>query len=267
MKIMKNLFILTLMVASFLLVACANSSGGDTPSPSGDYVAPTLPSNKGTDPFGQDGTFFHHLNKSLKYEVNTSAQTISCAEKNENSWVEQKEYTYSYDGTANPPTITVRLSKMPSEDGSLVPIQEAINRVETQIKEEVKKYILKLASETPTYAVDVDTNAKTVYFTGQYDPTREWYDQPAGFFHGNGENGYSVRISNEDENSKGHIIFDVYYDIVSITKETINCETDDESSTKKSFHYTITGTGPDAKITINLDTNITVVCKWNPGTL
>ena len=122
MKLMKKLLVLALAAATILMVACDNGNGGGGTSSSGadgngggtntggdTFVLPALPESKGTDPFAGLETLT--IYDDVRYQVDTTKKILTAEELavDSTSWNKSAEYSYSYDGTANPLTITTRL--------------------------------------------------------------------------------------------------------------------------------------------------------------
>lgn len=124
MKLMKKVLVLALAAAIILMVACDNGNGGGGTSSSGadgngggtntggdTFVLPALPESKGTDPFAElKLKTLTTDDPTVRYQVDTTKKVLTeeCSEDG-TTWSKIAEYSYSYDGTATPPTITRRL--------------------------------------------------------------------------------------------------------------------------------------------------------------
>ena len=157
MKLMKKVLVLALAAATILMVACDNGNGGGGTSSSGadgngggtstggdTFVLPTLPPNKGTDPFAGLETLT--IYDDVRYQVDTTKKVLT-EERSEGgtTWSKSAEYSYSFDGTATPPTITGRIEAL-YEKGTRVTPAEALATDEAE-------FLKKIFSMTPTYAV------------------------------------------------------------------------------------------------------------------
>ena len=145
MKLMKKVLVLALVAATILMVACDNGNGGGGTSSSGvesggggtgssgadgngggtntvgdTFVPPTLPQNKGDDPFAGLKTLTTDYD--VRYQVDTT-QKVLTEERSEDgtTWNTSAEYSYSYDGSANPPTITGRIEALYKERTRFTP--------------------------------------------------------------------------------------------------------------------------------------------------
>lgn len=146
MKLMKKVLVLALVAATILMVACDNGNGGGGTSSSGvesggggtgssgadgngggtntgapnqppnsgtdTFVPPTLPQNTGDDPFAGLKTLTTDFD--VRYQVDTTKKVLTEEELADDgtTWSKRAEYSYSYDGTANPPTITGRIEAL-----------------------------------------------------------------------------------------------------------------------------------------------------------
>ena len=146
MKLMKKLLVLALAVATILMVACDNGNGGGgtsssetdgngggTSTGSDTFVLPTLPPNKGTDPFAGLETLT--INSYVRYKVDTTKRVLTEEELavDGTTWSKSAEYSYSYDSTANPPTITGRIEAQ-YKKGKRVTPAEALAADEDEFK-------------------------------------------------------------------------------------------------------------------------------------
>ena len=154
MKLMKKVLVLALAAATILMVACDNGNGGGGTSGSetggsDGYVSPTLPESKGTDPFAGLKTLTTDFD--VRYQVDTTKKVLTKEElaDDRTTWSKSAEYSYSYDGTANPPTIT--------------------GRIEAQYKEGKRV--------TPAEALDADEDEFKAGFTQEFEET---FDQLSG---------------------------------------------------------------------------------------
>ena len=286
MKLMKKVLVLALAAATILMVACDNGNGGGGTSSSGvesggggtgssgadgngggtntgapnsgtdTFVPPTLPESKGTDPFAGLKTLTTDSN--VRYQVDTTKKVLT-EERSEDgtTWSTSAEYSYSYDGTANPPTVTRRIEAQYLE-------KVWNSKIVQDMSKEGRDTLKKKLSMTSTYAVTVTEKSGTtakLAVEGQYDSTLPWHEQTAGSFHGRSSDntakasfalGYcSVRIN------------DMFYQVTEITEGTITCK--DRDGTSKSFSYTTTGTGKDTVVTITVDSGKTIKCTWWPS--
>ena len=129
MKLMKKVLVLALVAATILMVACDNGNGGGGTGSSGadgngggtGTGAPTLPQNKGDDPFAGLKTLTTDYD--VRYQVDTTRKVLTEEERSEDgtTWSKRAEYSYSYDGTANPPTITGRIEARHEEGTRFTP--------------------------------------------------------------------------------------------------------------------------------------------------
>ena len=126
MKLMKKVLVLALAAATILMVACDNGNGGGTntgaPNSGTDtFVPPTLPESKGTDPFAGLKTLTTDSN--ARYQVDTTKKVLTkeISKDDGTSWSTSAEYSYSYDGTANPPTVTGRIEAQYEEGERFTP--------------------------------------------------------------------------------------------------------------------------------------------------
>lgn len=141
MKLMKKVLVLALVAATILMVACDNGNGGGGTSSSGAESgggtgtgAPTLPQNKGDDPFaGLKTLTTDYVN--VRYQVDTTKKVLTeeRSEDDGTTWSKSAEYSYSYDGTANPPTITGRIEALYKE-GTRFTLAEALTAGEAEFK-------------------------------------------------------------------------------------------------------------------------------------
>ena len=158
MKLMKKVLVLALVAATILMVACDNGNGGGGTSSSGvesggggtgssgadgngggtntggdTFVPPTLPKNKGDDPFAGLKTLTTDSN--VRYQVDTTRKVLTEERPKDDgkTWSTSAEYSYSYDGTANPPTITGRIEAQYEEGTSFTPA-EALAAYEAEVK-------------------------------------------------------------------------------------------------------------------------------------
>lgn len=134
MKLMKKVLVLALAAATILMVACDNGNGGGETGGSDGYVSPTLPESKGTDPFAGLKTLT--TNFGVRYQVDTTKKVLTEEEPADDgtTWSKSAEYSYSYDGTATPPTITGRIEAQ-YEKGTRVTPAEALATGEAEFKE------------------------------------------------------------------------------------------------------------------------------------
>ena len=131
MKLMKKVLVLALAAATILMVACDNGNGGGTSTGGGTntggdtFVLPTLPESKGTDPFSGLKTLTTDFDD-VRYQVDTTKKVLTEEELAEDgtTWSKSAEYSYSYDGTANPPTITGRLEAQYEKGKRVTPAEE-----------------------------------------------------------------------------------------------------------------------------------------------
>ena len=287
MKLMKKVLVLALAAATILMVACDNGNGGGGTSSSGvesggggtgssgadgngggtntgapnsgtdTFVPPTLPESKGTDPFAGLKTLTTDSN--ARYQVDTTKKVLTkeLSKDDGTSWSTSAEYSYSYDGTANPPTVTRRIEAQYLE-------KVWNSKIVQDMSKEGRDTLKKKLSMTPTYAVTVTEKSGTtakLAVEGQYDSTLPWHEQTAGSFSGRSSDNtakasfalgyYSVRIN------------DMFYQVTEITEGTITCK--DRDGTSKSFSYTTTGTGKDTVVTITVDSGKTIKCIWWPS--
>lgn len=147
MKLMKKVLVLALAAATILMVACDNGNGGGGTSSSGadgndggtntggdTFVLPTLPESKGTDPFAGLETLTTDFG--VRYQVDTTKKVLTEEERADDgtTWSKSAEYSYSYDGKANPPTITGRIEAQ-YEKGKRVTPAEELAAGEAEFKE------------------------------------------------------------------------------------------------------------------------------------
>ena len=143
MKLMKKVLVLALVAATILMVACDNGNGGGGTGSSGadgngggtntgapnqppnsgtdTFVPPTLPESKGTDPFAGLKTLTTDSN--VRYQVDTTKKVLTEERSKDDGtpWSTSAEYSYSYDGTANPPTVTGRIEAQYEEGKRFTP--------------------------------------------------------------------------------------------------------------------------------------------------
>ena len=167
MKLMKKVLVLALVAATILMVACDNGNGGGGTSSSGvesggsgtgssgadgngggtgtgaptlppnsgtdTFVPPTLPESKGTDPFAGLKTLTTDSN--VRYQVDTTKKVLTEERSKDDgkTWSTSAEYSYSYDGTTNPPTITGRIEAQYEEGKRFTPA-EALAAFEAEFK-------------------------------------------------------------------------------------------------------------------------------------
>ena len=146
MKLMKKVLVLALAAATILMVACDNGNGGGGTGSSGadgngggtntggdTFVPPTLPQNKGDDPFAGLKTLTTDSN--VRYQVDTTKKVLTEERSKDDgkTWSTSAEYSYSYDGTANPPTITGRIEAQYEEGKRFTPA-EALAASEAEFK-------------------------------------------------------------------------------------------------------------------------------------
>ena len=167
MKLMKKVLVLALVAATILMVACDNGNGGGGTSSSGvesggsgtgssgadgngggtgtgaptlppnsgtdTFVPPTLPESKGTDPFAGLKTLTTDSN--VRYQVDTTKKVLTEERSKDDgkTWSTSAEYSYSYDGTTNPPTITGRIEAQYEEGKRFTPA-EALTAGEAEFK-------------------------------------------------------------------------------------------------------------------------------------
>lgn len=146
MKLMKKVLVLALVAATILMVACDNGNGGGGTSNNGadgngggtntggdTFVPPTLPESKGTDPFAGLKTLTTDSN--VRYQVDTTKKVLTeeRSEDDGTTWNTSAEYSYSYDGTTNPPTITGRIEALYKE-GTRSTLAEALAAYEPEFK-------------------------------------------------------------------------------------------------------------------------------------
>ncbi|MBP3415807.1 MAG: hypothetical protein J6K76_00380 [Spirochaetaceae bacterium] len=137
MKLMKKVLVLALAAATILMVACDNGNGGGGTSSSGadgngggtstggdTFVLPTLPESKGNDSFAGLETLT--INSYVRYKVDTTKRVLTEEELavDDTTWSKSAEYSYSYDGTANPLTITTRLEARYKGGKRVTPTEE-----------------------------------------------------------------------------------------------------------------------------------------------
>lgn len=129
MKLMKKVLVLALAAATILMVACDNGNGGGGTSGSetggsDGYVSPTLPESKGTDPFAELKTLTTDFG--VRYQVDTTKKVLikEALADDGTTWSKSAEYSYSYDSTANPPTITGRIEAQYEEGKRVTPAEE-----------------------------------------------------------------------------------------------------------------------------------------------
>ncbi len=147
MKLMKKVLVLALVAATILMVACDNGNGGGGTGSSGadgngggtntggdTFVPPTLPKNKGDDPFAGLKTLTTDSD-TVRYQVDTTKKVLTeeRSEDDGKNWSTSAEYSYSYDGTANPPTITGRIEAQ-YEEGTRFTLAEALAAYEPEFK-------------------------------------------------------------------------------------------------------------------------------------
>ena len=279
MKLMKKVLVLALAAATILMVACDNGNGGGGTSSSGvesggggtgssgadgngggtNTGAPNQPPNSGTDPFAGLKTLTTDSN--VRYQVDTTKKVLTEERSKDDGtpWSTSAEYSYSYDGTANPPTVTRRIEAQYLE-------KVRNSKIVQDMSKEERDTLKKKLSMTPTYAVTVTEKSGTtakLAVEGQYDSTLPWHEQTAGSFSDTSSDytanasfalGYgSVRIN------------DMFYQVTEITEGTITCK--DRDGTSKSFSYTTTGTGKDTVVTITVDSGKTIKCTWQPSNI
>lgn len=149
MKLMKKVLVLALVAATILMVACDNGNGGGGTSSSGvesggggtgnsgadgngggtntggdTFVPPTLSESKGTDPFAGLKTLTTDSDvpyQDVRYQVDTTKKVLTEERSKDGNWSKRAEYSYSYDGTANPPTITGRIEAQYEEGTRFTP--------------------------------------------------------------------------------------------------------------------------------------------------
>lgn len=120
MKLIKKALVLVLAAAIILLAACDNGNGGGGTSGSGEYVPPTLPERKGDDPFAGLETLSTD-DQPVHYRVDTEKKTLTKqSDYDGTGWSNEAEYSYSYDGTVTPPTVTVKIDSALDPNGELV---------------------------------------------------------------------------------------------------------------------------------------------------
>ena len=121
MKLMKKVLVLALVAATILMVACDNGNGGGTNTGGDTFVPPTLSESKGTDPFAGLETLTTYSD-TVRYQVDTTKKVLT-EERSEDgtTWSKRAEYSYSYDGTANPPTVTGRIEALYEEGTRFTP--------------------------------------------------------------------------------------------------------------------------------------------------
>ena len=168
MKLMKKLLVLALAVATILMVACDNGNGGGGTSSSetdgngggtstgGDtFVLPALPEDKGIDPFEGLETLTTDFN--VRYQVDTTKKVLTKEERAEDgtTWSKSAEYSYSYDGETNPPTITGRIEAQYEKGKRVTPAQAL-----AADKAEFKTYFTQKFGETFDELSVLDTTTK-----------------------------------------------------------------------------------------------------------
>lgn len=123
MKLMKKVLVLALAAATILMVACDNGNGGGTNTGGDTFVPPTLPESKGTDPFAGLKTLTTDSN--VRYQVDTTKKVLTEERPKDDgkTWSKSAEYSYSYDGTTNPPTITGRIEAQYEEGKRFTPAE------------------------------------------------------------------------------------------------------------------------------------------------
>lgn len=144
MKLMKKVLVLALATATILLAACDNGNGGE---PSSD--SPTLPANKGTDPFdGLETLTYGSVNG--RYAVDTAKKTLSKQfTTTGQDWTDEAVYSYSYDGEAQ--TITVKVDSLVNpESEELVSREQFIDSLKTSFKEVLASSLDKAIAGTET---------------------------------------------------------------------------------------------------------------------
>ena len=106
--------------------------------PCDTFVLPTLPESKGTDPFAGLKTLttdFGVRYQYVRYQVDTTKKVLTEERSQDGTtWSKSAEYSYSYDGTANPPTITGRIEAQYKEGKRVTPA-EALAADEAEFKE------------------------------------------------------------------------------------------------------------------------------------
>lgn len=133
MKLMKKVLVLALAAATILMVACDNGNGGGTSTGGDTFVLPTLPESKGTDPFAGLKTLTTDFG--VRYQVDTTKKILTAEYSDDGTtWSKSAEYSYSYDGDANPPTITGRIEAQ-YEKGTRVTPAEELAAGEAEFKE------------------------------------------------------------------------------------------------------------------------------------
>lgn len=135
MKLMKKVLVLALAAATILMVACDNGNGGGGTSSSGvDGNGGGLPESKGDDPF--EGLKTLTTDFGVRYQVDTTKKVLTQEGLAEDgtTWSESAECSYSYDGTANPRTITGRIDAL-YEKGKRVTPAEVLAASKDEFKE------------------------------------------------------------------------------------------------------------------------------------
>lgn len=144
MKLMKKVLVLALATATILLAACDNGNGGEPSSGSPD--TPTLPANKGTDPFDGLKTITVGDPNSIQCKVDTQKNIIT-EEKQQNTRRTPIEYAYSYDGEINPPTVTLQTMAIYDDTGTRVPIADYLATLESIYRKNLTETITLASSE------------------------------------------------------------------------------------------------------------------------
>lgn len=283
MKVTKKLLIAALLVMGITLIACNNGNGGSPGTGGGSSGGTggggsgigggssggtgggsgtgggttTLPASKGTDPFEGLELLIHQQGGDVPhYKVDTEKKTILLQALVDGKWTDLVEYNYSYDSTTTPTTITLKKTKIATNDVTLTPIEKLLGEL---LGMEDMEYYLPVISQLKTYTVDISNKTEqqaTVTFEGQYNNNSPWYEQRAGHFHGNGVSIYNNMIHDPKYS----------FPIIEVTDFTIKCRSMEDKSSKE-FPYTITGSGEETQVTITIDGNTPVTCTWEADTL
>lgn len=161
MKLMKKVLVLALAAATILMAACNNGNGGE---PSIEYVAPTLPESKGTDPFTSLETLTSANSTSRRYLVDTTKKMLTeqSLATDGKTWSPTAEYSYSYDGTVTPPTITGRLEAQYNKEGTRLTPADELAAYEAEAKKNLELYFDTISAITDPTArqtkIDADIN-------------------------------------------------------------------------------------------------------------
>lgn len=265
MKVTKKLLIAALLVMGITLIACNNGNGGSPGTGGGSSGGTgggssgtgggttTLPASKGTDPFeGLEFLIHQQGGDAPHYEVDTEKKTIVVQRLIGDKRSDLVEYNYSYDSTTTPTPITLKMTKIVTNDVTLTPIEELRGM-------EGAEYFLPVYSQLRTYTVDIISKTgqqATVTFEGQYNNNSPWYEQRAGCFDGSYESYYVRTAGNMIEYERDS------FPIIEVTDSIIKCISMKDKSSKE-FPYTITGSGKQTQVTITVEDNTPVTCSWS----